>query len=242
MFGTLADAGREHRDDLDLGGPDHLHDRRGRASRRRSTRSTAPSSSSGRRPSTPRPRCRDRRRGAPAERVATARRSLAPGAVRRASARRTTSSAAGWPPASPRSASPSPTSRPPVAAGTAGRGRRRRARRCCCRSASGRPGSRRIGPGGWRRSSSLAMADAAEEVAGLPAGTIRLKWPNDLVIEPAEAASPTGRRCPRPSRKRRRACSARPTASGRPIRGSSSGSASTPTGRRPTSRPSSPRR
>jgi len=28
---------------------------------------------------------------------------------------------------------------------------------------------------------SLAMADAAEEAAGLPAGSIRLKWPNDLV-------------------------------------------------------------
>jgi BirA family biotin operon repressor/biotin-[acetyl-CoA-carboxylase] ligase len=30
---------------------------------------------------------------------------------------------------------------------------------------------------------SLAMADAAEEVAGLVPGAIRLKWPNDLVIE-----------------------------------------------------------
>jgi BirA family biotin operon repressor/biotin-[acetyl-CoA-carboxylase] ligase len=30
---------------------------------------------------------------------------------------------------------------------------------------------------------SLAMADAAEEVAGLPSGVILLKWPNDLVIE-----------------------------------------------------------
>ena len=27
------------------------------------------------------------------------------------------------------------------------------------------------------------MAEAAEHVAGLPAGTIRLKWPNDLVLE-----------------------------------------------------------
>lgn len=37
----------------------------------------------------------------------------------------------------------------------------------------------------WRLAAivSLAMADAAEEVAGLPDGTIRLKWPNDLVIE-----------------------------------------------------------
>lgn len=30
---------------------------------------------------------------------------------------------------------------------------------------------------------SLAMAASAEEVAGLPDGAIRLKWPNDLVIE-----------------------------------------------------------
>ena len=37
----------------------------------------------------------------------------------------------------------------------------------------------------WRLAAvtSLAMADAAETVAGLPAGTIRLKWPNDLVVE-----------------------------------------------------------
>lgn len=32
---------------------------------------------------------------------------------------------------------------------------------------------------------SLAMCDAAEEVAGLPEGAIRLKWPNDLVVEVA---------------------------------------------------------
>ncbi len=35
---------------------------------------------------------------------------------------------------------------------------------------------------------SLAMADAAEEVAGLPDGAIRLKWPNDLVVEADGAA------------------------------------------------------
>jgi BirA family biotin operon repressor/biotin-[acetyl-CoA-carboxylase] ligase len=28
----------------------------------------------------------------------------------------------------------------------------------------------------------LAMADAAEDLAGLPEGTIRMKWPNDLVV------------------------------------------------------------
>ncbi len=37
----------------------------------------------------------------------------------------------------------------------------------------------------WRLAAivSLAMADAAEEVAGLPDLAIRLKWPNDLVVE-----------------------------------------------------------
>ena len=39
----------------------------------------------------------------------------------------------------------------------------------------------------WRLGAtvSLAMCDAAEEVAGLPVGAIRLKWPNDLVVETA---------------------------------------------------------
>ncbi|MEX2010665.1 MAG: biotin--[acetyl-CoA-carboxylase] ligase [Chloroflexota bacterium] len=37
----------------------------------------------------------------------------------------------------------------------------------------------------WRLAAitSLAMAEAAEEVAELKAGTIRLKWPNDLIVE-----------------------------------------------------------
>lgn len=44
----------------------------------------------------------------------------------------------------------------------------------------------------WRLAAtvSLAMADAAEEVAGLPDGAIRLKWPNDLMIETAGLAVP----------------------------------------------------
>jgi BirA family transcriptional regulator, biotin operon repressor / biotin---[acetyl-CoA-carboxylase] ligase len=43
----------------------------------------------------------------------------------------------------------------------------------------------------WRLAAtvSLAMADAAEEAAGLPDRSIRLKWPNDLVI----ATEPGGR-------------------------------------------------
>ena len=45
----------------------------------------------------------------------------------------------------------------------------------------------------WRLAAavSLAMAAAAEEIAGLPDGTIRLKWPNDLVAETVGAAVPT---------------------------------------------------
>jgi BirA family biotin operon repressor/biotin-[acetyl-CoA-carboxylase] ligase len=43
----------------------------------------------------------------------------------------------------------------------------------------------------WRLAAvvALAMADAAEDVAGLGEGTIRMKWPNDLVI----ALDPDGR-------------------------------------------------
>jgi BirA family biotin operon repressor/biotin-[acetyl-CoA-carboxylase] ligase len=45
----------------------------------------------------------------------------------------------------------------------------------------------------WRLAAitALAMADAAEEAAGLPAASIRLKWPNDLVIE-GEGGGPEG--------------------------------------------------
>lgn len=37
----------------------------------------------------------------------------------------------------------------------------------------------------WRLAATvaLAMADAAEDAAGLPVGSIRCKWPNDLVVE-----------------------------------------------------------
>ena len=34
------------------------------------------------------------------------------------------------------------------------------------------------------------MADAAESAAGLPAGSVRLKWPNDLVVEDGGADDP----------------------------------------------------
>jgi BirA family biotin operon repressor/biotin-[acetyl-CoA-carboxylase] ligase len=39
---------------------------------------------------------------------------------------------------------------------------------------------------------SLAMAGAAEREGGLRAGTIRLKWPNDLVTETGDGANPAG--------------------------------------------------
>ncbi len=44
----------------------------------------------------------------------------------------------------------------------------------------------------WRLAAtvSLAMADAAEDGAGLRAGSIRLKWPNDLVVEGDRRAAP----------------------------------------------------
>jgi BirA family transcriptional regulator, biotin operon repressor / biotin---[acetyl-CoA-carboxylase] ligase len=37
----------------------------------------------------------------------------------------------------------------------------------------------------WRlaATAALAMCDAAEETAGLPVGSLRMKWPNDLVVE-----------------------------------------------------------
>jgi BirA family biotin operon repressor/biotin-[acetyl-CoA-carboxylase] ligase len=46
----------------------------------------------------------------------------------------------------------------------------------------------------WRlaASVSLAMVDAAEEVAGLAEGTVRLKWPNDLVVDASGTARKLG--------------------------------------------------
>ena len=56
----------------------------------------------------------------------------------------------------------------------------------------------------WRlaATASLAMAEAAEHVAGLPAGTIRLKWPNDLVLETGGADPQDRRRAGRDRRPR----------------------------------------
>jgi BirA family transcriptional regulator, biotin operon repressor / biotin---[acetyl-CoA-carboxylase] ligase len=46
----------------------------------------------------------------------------------------------------------------------------------------------------WRLAAivALAMADAAEDVAGLAEGTVRLKWPNDLVVAFGERGRPLG--------------------------------------------------
>ena len=100
-----------------------------------------------------------------------------------ASARRTTSSATGSRQASRRSASRSPASRPRAAAGRAAPGPRRPAPRCCARSASGRRGSPRTARGGSPRPSRSRWPTRPRRSAGLPVGAVRLKWPNDLVIE-----------------------------------------------------------
>lgn len=46
----------------------------------------------------------------------------------------------------------------------------------------------------WRLAAvvSLAMADAGEEVAGLAVGKLRLKWPNDIVVEVAGSGAGSG--------------------------------------------------
>ena len=43
----------------------------------------------------------------------------------------------------------------------------------------------------WRLAAlvSLAMTEAGEEIAGVPSGTIRLKWPNDLVVVDPESGA-----------------------------------------------------
>jgi BirA family biotin operon repressor/biotin-[acetyl-CoA-carboxylase] ligase len=55
----------------------------------------------------------------------------------------------------------------------------------------------------WRlaATAALAMADAAEEVAGLPDGSVRLKWPNDLVVETVGTGIPTAPTAPTEVRK-----------------------------------------
>ena len=72
----------------------------------------------------------------------------------------------------------------------------------------------------WRLAAtvSLAMADAAEEVAGLPDRAIRLKWPNDLVVETVGLAvpiAPSSDERPQAGRRARRDRRAR---DGRPAR------------------------
>jgi BirA family biotin operon repressor/biotin-[acetyl-CoA-carboxylase] ligase len=46
----------------------------------------------------------------------------------------------------------------------------------------------------WRLSAvvALAMIDAAEDLAGLPIGMLKLKWPNDIVIEVPSGNAPNG--------------------------------------------------
>ena len=46
----------------------------------------------------------------------------------------------------------------------------------------------------WRLSAvvALAMIDAAEDLAGLPIGMLKLKWPNDIVVETPHGSTPAG--------------------------------------------------
>jgi len=46
----------------------------------------------------------------------------------------------------------------------------------------------------WRLSAivALAMISAAEDLAGLPAGMLKLKWPNDIVVEGSEGGASAG--------------------------------------------------
>ena len=141
-----------------------------------------------------------------------------------------------------RSASRSPTSRP------TGRGRSGRTwiappGRALLLSLGFRPTW--LAPGhAWRLAAtvSLAMADAAEEAAGLRDRAIRLKWPNDLVIEDVVPDVPRRRVRALAASASWAASWASPTGSGRPRRAWWSGSASTPTGRPTASRPTWRRR
>ena len=83
----------------------------------------------------------------------------------------------------------------------------------------------------WRLAAvaSLAMAEAAETAAGLPAGTVRLKWPNDLVIAMRDESGPGGVR-------KIGGVLGETTASGPTTRVPSSVSGSMSTGPRPTFR------
>ena len=71
----------------------------------------------------------------------------------------------------------------PAVVERAGPGSRRPAGPCSCRWGSGRAGSRRIGPGGWRRSPRSRWPTPRRRSPDLADGAVRLKWPNDLVVE-----------------------------------------------------------
>ncbi len=130
---------REHRDDLDLRGPDHLHDRGGPAGGRGSSpprRVRADEPGAGRRgrrgPVTAFPARQER-----FEQVAS-----------------TNDVVRGWLAAgTPEVCLAVADEQRPAAGAPGGRGPPRRAPRSSSRSGSGRPGSSRATPGGWRRSS-----------------------------------------------------------------------------------------
>ena len=171
----------QHRDDLHLRDPDHDDHRRGpgRGRRARPPRRLRSSSSPrpSRRPAPPRADRRvteadPRRRELRPHRAVRERRVHQRHRPRLARGRRRR-----------RSAPPSPRSRPPAAGDSGGPGPLRRAPRCSCRSASGRRGCRRIASGACPRPSRWRCATRPRMSPGCRVGAIRLKWPNDLVIE-----------------------------------------------------------
>ena len=189
---------REHRDDLDLGGPDHLHHRRGRAGDRAAR---PPRRVRARAPRTGRRRAAAGLRRAGRDDAGVPRPARERFAERRLDERRRPRLAgrrhAEVCLADRRRADGRPRPRGPDL------GRAARGRAAAARSGSGRPGCApdRV----WRLAAiaSLAMAEAAEEVAGLPAATVRLKWPNDLVVDGGDGDAPqAGRRARRDRRPR----------------------------------------
>ena len=205
---------RQHRDDLDLRGPDHLHRSPRPSSRPRCARCTTPSSSSD--PS----RSTSPRRAAGASRAPMTAFLARRRAVRRASARPTTSSATGWPTATPEVCLAIADEQ------TAGRGREGR-------TWVAPPGAALLLSLGFRPTwldPEPTLAAGRDRVARDGRGGGGGRRPAGRHDPPEVAERPRRRGRGDAASASWPASSARPTASARATRASSSGSASTPTG------------